>query len=822
MAIIFDDPINPTVVPEVQGSIREDVGIPTYVVPLDVDILNAKPVLPPIDYTNLDFSSIKLQLLNLLRANSKVFGYSIRDFSDANTAGMLLNLTAYMGQMISYHADAMVNELFLDTSQSSWSTFRLLNMYGYKPTRPQPGMVLLAVIRRPSSSGNASLRELEDNSEITFSNSLNRKRFTFGSESFEIFPAKDDNGTLVPDLMGNFTIPAYIRTDSTDNPDYQVEEMRNNMHLCFGLTGKTVSEDFISNGSNNQVIKLGSGPVLNTGITVQVEDDSVPKRTGKTTYKTWNELTYLSLAGFRTATRIGTAMENKAPYLISSFRLSTDALNLKTNGLLKPGTIMSVGYDNTVSVAKYQDFSNVLVPYQTGILSSLSSDTNASEEYVDILLYHPSYAYGDNLDVIPDFGTQSTLVNYVYSSDGNKIYWEPGDILYLLNHKYVGSVGSDTNVYQPQIISDNQIALADSDVYPDIAYLYNNSDQKIAIGRALSKYTLAFGISADYDTYIESDEIYEITTDGDFFASVKFGDGVFGKVPKNGAAIKIRYRVNDERATGNIVRATEANQTVSVGGVDLLIRNDYDSAPSVNGEDYRAAKELATRFFASQDRAVTGTDYTILVKKFNSNYKVATALSKADADGSVIRIYTLARRYGNSLEKLEPLSLVEKLQLREYLNAYKCIGASLEFVDGFLRPLDIRIDVRVRGGHLTGQVKADIQNVVAAFFDYNKLEMGMGFKATDFIREVTAVSGIESCDMYLGGLETLNLDDGTTVILGNRAYQHIKDIPAYSDNLSAFPKLGATLLGIEETTKRLKPYEMIVLNSLTVNAVSGK
>ena len=150
--VVYPDPDNPQLVPLVQGSIKEDSSIPSYVSPLDVDLLTNKPTLPPIDYTNLDFSAIKLQLLNLVKANSKAFGYSSRDFSDANTAGMFLNLTAYMGQMLSYHADSMVNELFLETSQSPWSTFRLLNMYGYKPTRPQPGVILLSIIRRPSSN----------------------------------------------------------------------------------------------------------------------------------------------------------------------------------------------------------------------------------------------------------------------------------------------------------------------------------------------------------------------------------------------------------------------------------------------------------------------------------------------------------------------------------------------------------------------------------------------------------------------------------------------------------------------------------------------
>jgi hypothetical protein len=820
--VVYDDPTNPKSVPLVQGSIREDMVIPAYVAPLDVDLLTSKPILPPIDYTNLDFSSIKLQLLNLMKANSKAFGYSPRDFSDANTAGMMLNLTAYMGQMISYHADSMVNELFLDTSQSSWSTFRLLNMYGYKPTRPQPGMILLAIIRRPSTNFNTDVKNIEDNSEIMFSNSLGRKRFTFGTESYEIFPAKENNGTLIPDLLADFVIPPYVNVDNPDSPDTEVEAIQKNLYLCFGLTGKTIVEDFISNGNANQVITLGSGPVNNSKVIVQVEDFTVPKVTGKTVYKIWDELTYLSLAGFRTATRVGTSLDGKTPYLAASFKLSANALKLKQQNRLKVGTLMSVDYNNTLDVANFQAYKDLLVPFNTCIIINLNSEKYNTEDYVDVLLYHPSYVYGDSPNNLPIYGTQATLVNYVYNGNA-KVYWETGDILYLLNNTFIGNRiinGILTPVYQPQIISDTQIDLADLSLYPDIAYLKMHPEEKIAIGKAISANTLAFGISADYDTYIESDEIYEVTTDGDFFAKVRFGDGVFGKIPEKNAAIKVIYRVSDAETTGNIVRTGEANQTVTIGSVDLLIRNDYDSSPAISGEDPAVAKELVTRFFSSQDRAVTGTDYTILVKKFNYNYKVATTLSKADADGSVVRIYTLARRFGNSLEKLEPLSLVEKLQLREYLNAYKCLGVSLEIVDGLLRPLDVRIDVRIKPGYLAGQVKSDVQSVAASFFDFKKLEMGLGFKATEFIKTVSSVSGIETCDFYFGGLETVDLGDGSTVILGNKVYQQIKDIPSYTDTSATFPALGNTITGMASVTKQLKPYEILVLDNLIINTVS--
>ena len=161
MPSINDIPENLVDIVDPAGNILVDPNIPDAVTPLDVDLLRNKPKLPPLDYTNLDFSSIKLQLLNLLRANSSKLGYSVRDFADSNTAGMMLNLMAYMGQMLSYHMDSMVNELFLDTAQSPYSTYRLLNMFKYKPSRPKQGVVMLKVTRRRSVASTQELRDLE-------------------------------------------------------------------------------------------------------------------------------------------------------------------------------------------------------------------------------------------------------------------------------------------------------------------------------------------------------------------------------------------------------------------------------------------------------------------------------------------------------------------------------------------------------------------------------------------------------------------------------------------------------------------------------------
>ena len=123
---------------------------------------------------------------------------------------------------------------------------------------------------------------------------------------------------------------------------------------------------------------------------------------------------------------------------------------------------------------------------------------------------------------------------------GKSVGWVAGDILYLLATKTLSN-----GLIQPQIVSDTQIKQADYSLYSDIKFLNDNPQYKIAVGKALSDTTMALGISADVDTYYSAQDVYEVAWDGNFNASVRFGDGQFGNIPAQGAAVKIIYRINN-------------------------------------------------------------------------------------------------------------------------------------------------------------------------------------------------------------------------------------------------------------------------------------
>ena len=70
------------------------------------------PSLPTIDYTNKDFASLRRAMLDLAR-------YRLPEWTDqspADLGSLLVDLFAYMGDIILYYQDRIANEMFLATA----------------------------------------------------------------------------------------------------------------------------------------------------------------------------------------------------------------------------------------------------------------------------------------------------------------------------------------------------------------------------------------------------------------------------------------------------------------------------------------------------------------------------------------------------------------------------------------------------------------------------------------------------------------------------------------------------------------------------------
>lgn len=92
-----------------------------------------------VKYLNKDFDGFRSDLLEFAKAH---FNDIIGDFSENSVGGMFLDLTAYVGDVMSFYMDHQFSELFIDTVREPKNVVKIAKQLGLKPTPPTPSVAL--------------------------------------------------------------------------------------------------------------------------------------------------------------------------------------------------------------------------------------------------------------------------------------------------------------------------------------------------------------------------------------------------------------------------------------------------------------------------------------------------------------------------------------------------------------------------------------------------------------------------------------------------------------------------------------------------------
>jgi len=105
-------------------------------------------VIPQIDYTSRDFEAIRDDMISLIQ-------YFLPEWKnrDASDFGItLIELFAYMGDIMSFYIDRAANESFILTASQRDSVLRMARLLGYTPTPSTPATVTLSFSTFATSS----------------------------------------------------------------------------------------------------------------------------------------------------------------------------------------------------------------------------------------------------------------------------------------------------------------------------------------------------------------------------------------------------------------------------------------------------------------------------------------------------------------------------------------------------------------------------------------------------------------------------------------------------------------------------------------------
>jgi len=180
-----------------------------------------------IDYTSKDFDSIRSSLIDYCRAKFPQWS----DFFDSNNAVAILEMFAYVGDILCYYMDLYANEAFIDRAQIRKNLVSLSKLIGYSVVNAKAATVTL--------------------------------RFTL----------KQTNPY-------NVIIPVRTKCKTVDGVIFETQErgIIRSGYLTVDVSAKqceTFEESFIAQGIENESFELANSPFLDDGsITVTVGTDS--------------------------------------------------------------------------------------------------------------------------------------------------------------------------------------------------------------------------------------------------------------------------------------------------------------------------------------------------------------------------------------------------------------------------------------------------------------------------------------------------------------------------------------------------------------------
>ena len=198
-----------------------------------------------VNYTSKDFSTIKADLIEYTKS---YFPNTYKDFNETSPGMMLIELSSYVGDVLSYYIDYNYKENILSTATEKRNVRRLAEFLGYKTANKTASIAKLKVTTNigvdgsgnpdysdaPASIGTGLQMKSNVDSELIFE--------TTGEVDFTVSGSPDTPSISAPDLDANgeassYTLTRYVRAISgeTKSKSFTVTSPTKFLELNLGV-----------------------------------------------------------------------------------------------------------------------------------------------------------------------------------------------------------------------------------------------------------------------------------------------------------------------------------------------------------------------------------------------------------------------------------------------------------------------------------------------------------------------------------------------------------------------------------------------------------
>lgn len=366
-----------------------------------------------------------------------------------------------------------------------------------------------------------------------------------------------------------------------------------------------------------------------------------------------------------------------------------------------PRSFQSAKATITVDISPATAVTSVVVPEYTSFTSRVGSNTYTfSTAETQVLLDYTNGTYSTTIDVYEGIITSETFV--VNPSNTAQRY--------VLSNPTIDTSSLSLTVYE-----DNGQTIIP---YLPTGQLFNINDA-----------------SRIYFIQAAENQQYEIV----------FGDGVYGKKPKDGAVVVAKYRA----CSGELPNG--ASLFVADGPIDghtnISVTTVENAAAGTVSETVSSIKFNAPRFFQAQNRAVTAYDYEVLLKSQFADIRDISAYGGEDAIPPQFGKVFIAVDINNTTN----VPGVRKSTFLQYIKDKTPLTITAEFINPSYLYAKINTSV-LYNVNSTNKSTADINTLVqSAISNYNTDHLD-GFKKTLYYSPLTKY--IDNADQSIIGNDT--------------------------------------------------------------------
>lgn len=401
-----------------------------------------------------------------------------------------------------------------------------------------------------------------------------------------------------------------------------------------------------------------------------------------------------------------------------------------------------------------------ILSYNTYI-NSFYLNMAINEAFIDTALLRDSVvSHAKQLNYVPrSFKSSRAIVNIQITPTTN-----PTEVIIPFGTSFSAKVGSNTyNFYTAEnlvitqsnngVFTAANVSIYEGEYIAD-AYVMNYSEnyQKFRITNPTvdtssiivssiedsGANTIAYTLSSSFLGLDENSKSYFIqSTVGDSY-EIYFGDGVVGRRPKDKSIIKILYRTCSGQLPNG---ASKFVPNGSIGGhANVSVLTQQSASGGDINESIESIRFNAPRNFQVQERAVTTSDYKLLLEKqFSSDVRAINVYGGEEADppqyGKVVVAVSVADAVALPLYKQE--------EIRLFLKTKTPLSIDPVFTEPDYVYLDIDGIVRYNL-NTTSLTSSDIRTkVLTVISDFNRLTLD-SFDV-DF-RYSRLVADIDNCD----------------------------------------------------------------------------